>query len=166
MRYPYAALPKRALGRRRCVAYAPHIASDESSLGTVLESERLARRYFAVFNDGDRRRALELIHPEVELVLKTTRPGEVVRGCDEVARFVEEIETRFYESVAEVYRALDDTRIVVEGRIRWTDEERVLRDDPMIWALEFRDGLLWRSTPASSRIQAETILEASRSADS
>ena len=36
----------------------------------------------------------------------------------------------------------------------------------MIWALEFRDGLLWRSTPATSTIQAETILEAPHSADS
>lgn len=148
------------------LTYAPHIGSDGDTHGEILESERLARRYFAVFNDGDRRRALELIHPEAELVLKTTRPGDVVRGFDEVARFVEEIEARFYESVADVYRALDESRIVVEGRIRWTDDERVMRDDPIIWALEFRDGLLWRSTPTSSRIQAETILEASRSADS
>jgi len=40
------------------------------------------------------------------------------------------------------------------------DNERVLRDDPMIWALAFRDGLVWRSTPAYSVAEAEAILSA------
>ena len=55
---------------------------------------------------------------------------------------------------------IDGERIVVEGRMRWMDEERVLRDDPMIWALEFRDGLLFRSTPAHSVLEAEALLAA------
>ena len=38
------------------------------------------------------------------------------------------------------------------------DDERILRDDPMIWALEFRDGLLWRSTYAHSVLEAEALL--------
>jgi hypothetical protein len=101
---------------------------------------------------------LELMHPEAELVLKTTRPGEVLRGRDEIEAFLEEISGKFYESVAEVYHPLDDERIAVEGRLRWIDDERVLRDDPMVWALAFRDGLLWRSTPAQSVLEAETIL--------
>jgi hypothetical protein len=105
--------------------------------------------------------ALDLIHPEIEMVLKTTRPGEVLRSRDEVAAFVDEIAGRFYETLAEVFRPLDDRRIVIEGRMRWMDDQRVLRDDPMIWALEFRDGLVWRSTPAHSVLEAETILAAS-----
>jgi hypothetical protein len=97
------------------------------------------------------------------MVLKTQRPGELVRGRDEVAAFVEEIAGRFYETHADVYRPLDDARVVVEGRIRWMDEDRILRDDPMIWALEFRDGLLWRSLPAHSVLEAEALLSAARS---
>ena len=69
---------------------------------------------------------------------------------------------RVYETVAEIYRPLDEDPIVVEGRIRWSDEERVLRDDPMIWALEFKDGLLYRSAPAQSVLEAEAMLSAAR----
>jgi ketosteroid isomerase-like protein len=127
-----------------------------------VESERLARRYFALFGRGETEQVLELIHPDVEIVLKSTRPGDVLRGRNAVAAFVDEIEGRFYEAHADVFRPLDDDRIVVEGRIRWTDEEHVLRDDPMIWALEFRDGLLYRSVPAHSVLEAEALLAVPR----
>ena len=78
---------------------------------------------------------------------------------------MDEIEGRLYELVPELYRALDETRVVVEGRIRWTDDERIMRGDPVVWALEFRDGLLWRSAPASSVIEAESMPAAPRGAD-
>ena len=39
----------------------------------------------------------------------------------------------------ELYTPLDDDRVIVEGRLRWIDDERVIRDDPVVWALEFRD---------------------------
>jgi hypothetical protein len=38
------------------------------------------------------------------------------------------------------------------------DDERVLRDDPRGWALEFRDGLLIRSVPVHTVSEAELIL--------
>lgn len=104
---------------------------------------------------------LELVHPEIELVLKSTRPGDVLRGRDEVAAFLDQISGTFYETHADVYRPLDDSRIVIEGRVRWMDEKRILRDDPIIWALEFREGLLWRSTPAHSVLEAEALLSGS-----
>ena len=50
---------------------------------------------------------------------------------------------------------------MVEGRIRWIDDERVIRDDPVIWAMEFRDDLLLRLVPARTLVEAETILGAS-----
>ena len=101
---------------------------------------------------------LDLLHPEVEWVLKSTRPGEILRGKDEAGAFLHEIAGKFYELVTEVYRPLDDERIIVEGRLRWTDDARILRDDPVIWALVFRGGLLWRSTPAQSLVEAEALL--------
>jgi hypothetical protein len=100
------------------------------------------------------------MHPDIELVLKTTRPGEILRGRKAVVEFARGQSDRLFETSAEVFDPLDETRIVVEGRIRWLDEERVLRDDPMVWALEFSDGLLRRSTPAHSVIEAKTILAA------
>jgi len=109
---------------------------------------------------GDTEKLLDLVHPDIEMVLKTTRPGEVLHGRDEVVAFVEEISGRFYESHADVFRPLDEDRVVIEGRMRWMDEQRILRDDPMIWALEFRDGLLFRSTPAHSVLEAEALLSA------
>jgi ketosteroid isomerase-like protein len=122
------------------------------------ESERLARRYFALFHRGERERVLELMHPNIELVLKST--GEVLRGRDAVQAFLEEAGRRFQESHPDVFRPVDDARIVVEGRMRWMDDNRVLRDDPMIWALEFRDGMLYRSMPAQSLLEAEALLAA------
>jgi ketosteroid isomerase-like protein len=126
------------------------------------ESERLARRYFSLFQRGETARVLELVHPDVQIVLKSVRPGDVLRGREAVAEFVDDIGGRFYESQPDVFRPIDDERIVVEGRMRWMDEEHVLRDDPMIWALEFRDGMLYRSTPAQSVVEAEALLSGSR----
>jgi hypothetical protein len=45
--------------------------------------------------------------------------------------------------------------------MRWMNEDRILRDDPVILALEFRDGLLFRSTPAQSVLEAQAMLSAS-----
>jgi len=61
-----------------------------------------------------------------------------------------------------VYRPLDDERVLVEERLRWTDDARILRDDPVIWALVFSDGLLLRSTPAQSLAEAEALLATDR----
>ncbi len=143
----------------RAATYIAPIAHDIVD-GSALESERLARRYFALVDEGDVERMRDLIHPEVEMVLKTTRPGDVLRGREDVVAFARDQSERFFESSATVFEPLDETRIVVEGRIRWLDDERVLRDDPMIWALEFRDGLLRRSTPAHSILEAKLILAA------
>jgi ketosteroid isomerase-like protein len=107
---------------------------------------------------GETERLLEMVHPDVEIVLKSA--AEVLRGRDAVAAFLEETASRFHETHPDVFRPLDDERIVVEGRMRWMDEERILRDDPVTWAIEFRDGLLYRSTPAPSVLAAETILSA------
>jgi hypothetical protein len=45
------------------------------------------------------------------------------------------------------------------------DEDRILRDDPVVWALEFRDGLLRRSTPTHSVAEARALLLDSGPAD-
>jgi hypothetical protein len=91
------------------------------------------------------------------------RPGVVVEGREAVTRFIQEtVAASLYEVAPDVYMPLDDERVIVEGRMRWIDEERVIRDDPVVWALEFRDELVFRFIPARTPIEAETILLASR----
>ena len=99
-----------------------------------------------------------LVDPSIALVSKV-RPGQVVEGRDDFIRFLKETAAdSIYEAAVTSYRALDDDRVVAEGRIRWIDDDRVIRDDPVIWAMEFRDGLLFRFIPARTLVEAETIL--------
>lgn len=98
------------------------------------------------------------MHEDVLLVSKL-RPGVVVEGREDFVRFVREnLAPSLYEAVASTFEPIDDDRIVVEGRLRWIDDARVIRDDSVMWAMEFRDGLLARFIPARTRVEAETIL--------
>lgn len=125
------------------------------------ESERLARRYFDLIGARDVEQILGSVADDVELTIRT-RGGLVLRGRDELASFLDDVwEARsVYEPTAERVHAVGDERAIVEGRIRWMDDERVLRDDHIVWALEFHDGLLRRSVPARSVGEAQAILAA------
>jgi ketosteroid isomerase-like protein len=121
-------------------------------------SERLARRWFATIQRGAFDELEELVHEGVELVSKV-RPGTTVHGRDEVVRFIrEEVAPNLFEAATEVFTPLDDSRVIVEGRLRWIDDERVIRDDPVIWAMEFRDELVLRFVAARTMLEAEAIL--------
>jgi len=133
----------------------------------MVESERLARRYFELFGQHAFQELREVVHPDVVLVLKAVQPGHVVRGREELVRFLEEeFRRHLWDAVAQVFTPLDESRIIVEGRVRWSDDEHVLRDDSRIWALEFSGGLLLLSAPARNTIEAEMILSASQHASS
>jgi hypothetical protein len=128
----------------------------------VPASERLARRWFELVEQGALDQLVEFVHPDVVLVSKV-RTGVVVEGREDFARFVEETLTRsLYDAAANVYRPLDERCVVVEGRLRWIDDEQVMRDDPVTWALEFEDDLLVRFVPARTPLEAETILATPR----
>ena len=93
------------------------------------------------------------------MLVSKVRPGLVVEGKDDFVSFVQDtLADSLYEAVVSSYHALDDDRVVVEGRVRWIDDDRVIRDDPVMWAMEFRDGLLVRFAPARTLVEAETIL--------
>jgi hypothetical protein len=103
-----------------------------------------------------------LLHEDI-VVVSRVRPGEVIEGRDAVTVFIHEtLADSLYEAAPDTYVPVDDDRIVVEGRMRWIDDERVIRDDPVTWALEFRDGLLIRFVPARTTVEAETLLAAAR----
>ena len=100
----------------------------------------------------------ELVDPAVVVVSKV-RPGRVVEGKEAFIRFVHDtLADSLYEAVASSFQPIDDERVVVEGRLRWIDDDRVIRDDPVMWAMEFRAGLLTRFVPARTLVEAETIL--------
>ena len=102
----------------------------------------------------------DLLHEDVELVSKI-RTGTVVHGREDVTRFIRDaVAPSLYDAAVEVYTPLDGDRLIAEGRLRWIDEERVIRDDPVVWALEFRDGLLHRFVAARTPLDAEAILGA------
>lgn len=128
-----------------------------------MESERLARLCFEAGRDADfPRRFKQLLHPQVSVSLKA-EPGEPLHGAEAVGELLERrARSSVYEAVAERFHPLDDERVVVEGRLRWADEERTLRDDPAVWAVEFRDGLLFRSIAVHSIVEAEALLRAGR----
>jgi ketosteroid isomerase-like protein len=136
--------------------------SESAGAPATPDSERLARRWFATIAAGRFDELPDLVHDDVQLVSKV-RVGTVVEGRENVARFIEEfIAPNLYEAVTEVFTVLVDECVVVEGRMRWIDDERVIRDDPVVWAMEFRDGLLLRFVPARSALEAETMLAAQR----
>jgi hypothetical protein len=128
-----------------------------------LESERLARLCFEAGRDPDfPRRFKELLHPDLEVALKA-RPATELHGAEAVQQVLDErAGWAVYEAVDERYLPLDEERVVVVGRLRWTDEDRTLRDDPAVWAVEFRDRLLYRSIAARSVADAEALLLAGR----
>ena len=125
-------------------------------------SERLARRWFAAIQRGAFDELAELVHEDAELVSKV-RPGTTVHGRSDLVRFIEEdVAPSLFEASAELVTPIDDERAIVEGRIRWIDDERVIRDDPVIWAMEFRDELLLRFIAARTLVEAEASLATRR----
>jgi ketosteroid isomerase-like protein len=121
-------------------------------------SERLARRWFATIQRGAFDELEDLVHEDVELVSKV-RPGTTVHGRTDVITFIEEeVAPNLFEAATEVFTPLDDERVIVEGRLRWIDGERVIRDDPVIWAVAFRDELLLRFIATRTLLEAEAIL--------
>jgi hypothetical protein len=138
---------------------APRTFDGVGEQSTPLESEHLARRYFELFNARSIGRLAELIHPDVVLELQAVDVGRVLRGRRELLRFFEEhFARRRWDAFAHAFHALDERKVIVEGRVCWIDDDRVLRDSPRVWALEFCDGLLLRSIPARSVDDAFALL--------
>ena len=95
------------------------------------KSERLARRWFAFIRDGPFERLSRDAPRGRQSSSRGFEPGEVVEGREAVASFIERIVSHsLYEAVTDDYTSLDDERVIIEGRMRWIDEERVIRDDP------------------------------------
>lgn len=102
------------------------------------------------------------MHPDVVISPKAGEDGRLC-GAEAVSEFLDRLaEAPVFEATDEHYHPLDDARIAVAGRLRWMDARRTLRDEAALWALEFRDGLLYRSFAVRSLAEAEARLVSSR----
>jgi hypothetical protein len=137
----------------------PAIAGNATDSSDGLE--RLARRYFELFHAETLPELRDVLHPDALIELQAVQPGVHLHGRDEIVAVLEqEFSQRLWETVVHVCTPIDESRIVAEGRIRWMDDERVMRDEARVWGLEFRDGLLLRSVPARNAVEAEALLSA------
>jgi hypothetical protein len=143
------------------LAHTPTI-SDPTASPDATPAEQVARRWFAFAQNGNFGQLAELLHDDV-LIVSKVQAGAVLDGRAEATRFIEEtLAGRLYEAAGDVYTPLDETRVVIEGRMRWIDDDRVIRDDPVVWAMECRDGLVFRFAPARTTMEAEAILASPR----
>ena len=145
---------------------APAVSRDTGVIGDLAptgidESERLARRWFMLAERRSFDELVKLLAEDVVVVSKV-EAGTTFEGREQFAQFLRgRVADSLFEVTADVYRPLDDNRVIVEGRMRWMDDERVIRDDPVVWAMTFEDGLLQRFVPARTAIEAEKLLDVS-----
>lgn len=103
-----------------------------------------------------------MLHPDVVISPKAGEDDRLC-GAEAVSEFLDRLaEASVFEATDEHYHPLDDARVAVAGRLRWMDARRTLRDEAALWALEFRDGLLYRSLAVRSLAEAEALLVGSR----
>lgn len=120
----------------------------------MIESERLARNVFDALEHGEYRRLIDLMHPEA-IVVPAADPDQAF----DRERFVAFLQKTIASKTAATYEPLDDTRVIVTGRIRWPVPSGGHRDSAAVWAMTFRDGLLYRQWPAASVEDAARALD-------
>jgi hypothetical protein len=98
-----------------------------------------------------------VLHPDAVLV-PSYDPSSLVSRADFVAHLASSDAPRAVDAVGHVYRPLDDERIIVEGRVRIRRPQGGFADRPMVWALIFRGGLLYRSWAVGDVTHAELLL--------
>jgi hypothetical protein len=124
----------------------------------MLESERLAREFFARSVLGHHEQNVPFLHPEAEIV-PTHDPTTLETPRELAAHLQRRLEPRVLEARGDVFTPLDNARVVVEGHVRMTRPGGGLDARPTVWALVFRDGLLYRAWALRSVLEAELRLE-------
>ncbi len=126
----------------------------------MFESERLARQFFRRSASGRQAESLDWLHPDAQIVPSYDESITVSRP-DLEAHLMSKAAPAVMEAFADKYRPLDDERIVVEGQVRLRQAGGGFAYRPAVWALIFRDGLLYRSWALTSVVEAEARLAAS-----
>jgi ketosteroid isomerase-like protein len=126
----------------------------------VFESERLARELFARSARGQQAENLDLLHPDVKIAPSYDTSITVSRAELE-AHLMSHEEPAVLEARADSYFPLDNERIIVEGQVLLRTPERGFSYRSAVWALIFRDGVLYRSWCLASVHEAEVVLVSS-----
>ena len=122
----------------------------------MVESEKFARAFFERAARSAQPESIAFLHPEAE-VTPSFDPTLTLSPAELAVHFSARKEPRSTEAYANTYHPLDEERVIVEGQV-------VVRQDglsdyrPVVWAMVFRDGLLYRSWALSSVREAEARL--------
>ena len=143
-------------GQNTAVTRAARLRRRKRGCGAVVESEKLARAFFERAARSAQPESVEFLHPEAE-VAPSFDPTLSLSPAELAAHFSARNEPRTTEAYADTYHPLDNERVIVEGQV-------VIRQDgasdyrTVVWAMVFRDGLLYRSLALSSVREAEARL--------
>ncbi len=124
----------------------------------MLESEVLARALFRSSARGEQGQNLTSVHPDAEIA-PSFDPRRTLTAGDLRAHLEAQDGRRLLDAHGQTYMALDDERVIVEGQVRLLTDEGV-EYRPTVWALVFRDGLLYRSWAVGTVQEAGALLAA------
>jgi hypothetical protein len=126
----------------------------------MFESERLARELFHRSASGRQAENLSWLHPDARIV-PSYDASITVSPPDLEAHLMSEAEPAVLEARADTYTPVDDERVIVEGQVCVRRAGGGFDYRPTVWALIFRDGLLYRSWALRSVGDAEARLDTS-----
>jgi len=122
----------------------------------LLESERLARALFSRSARGEQADSLASLHPDA-VISPSYDPAATVSPAELERHLTGRDVRRVLDAHGHTYIPLDDERIIVEGQVRLRTEDGV-EYRPTVWALVFRDRLLYRSWAVGSAQEAGALL--------
>ena len=126
----------------------------------MFASERLARELFHRSASGQQAENLSRLHPEAQIV-PSYDASLAVSPADLEAHLMRGAEPAVMEARADKYTPVDDERVIVEGQVRIRRAGGGFDYRRTVWALMFRDGLLYRSWAVRSVGDAEARLAGS-----
>jgi ketosteroid isomerase-like protein len=97
----------------------------------------------AAFERRDASRLAELVHPDV--VIHPVPSPTPLLGKTEVASYISSMERRAGAVSVTAVHELSNGAVLITGREQYQDTNGGLFDHPVVWIVEFRDGLIWRS---------------------
>lgn len=111
---------------------------------------RAARRFAEAITACDRKTALSVCHPEIELRSVLGISGRAYLGLEGILRYLDDVESAWNEWRVEVHRVLDgpDGRVLIEMTMHAQGKESGLslaERTAHIWTI--KDGLLLRNQP-------------------
>ena len=126
-------------------------------------AERLVRDLVEAIDAGRVDEILRLIHPGAELN-PLSADGQTLRGPDGAARWLDGLRSRdaVLRHTVERTISLPGDHVVAVGRQQRFEPADGLKDRPVIWLLQFRDGRLWRGRVCPSL--ADAIAQAAEAA--